>query len=105
LRAVLAASVIVAGASACNSLAPQALQGATKIARLPFPGMSEVQVAVYSSCRIALGGNDRRRVELGEAKVAAARSKCHEEFWKLDDWWPVYVKLWSAAKNRPPIDE
>jgi len=67
--------------------------------------MSEPQVEVYVACRIALGGNDRRRTALGEAKVGAARSQCLEEFWKLDDWWPVYVKLWSAAEGETPVQE
>jgi len=91
------------GASACTSLGPQALQGATRIERLPFPGMSAAQVEVYAARRLALGGNERRRSALGEAKVTAARSKCVEEFWRLDDWWPVYVKLWRAAEGQPPV--
>jgi len=105
LRAVLAVSAIAASAAACNSLAPAALQGATRIERLPFPGMSADQVEVYAACRLALGGNERRRAALGDAKVASARSKCLDEFWKLDDWWPVYVKLWTAAEPDSPPDE
>lgn len=105
MRAVLAVSAIAASAAACNSLAPAALQGATRIERLPFPGMSADQVEVYAACRLALGGNERRRAALGDAKVASARSKCLDEFWKLDDWWPVYVKLWTAAEPDSPPDE
>ena len=67
--------------------------------------MSAGQVEVFAACRLALGGNDRRRAAHGDAKVTAARSKCLDQFWKLDDWWPVYVKLWSAAEATPPLDE
>lgn len=105
MRAVLAASVIGVSGAACNSIAPAALQGATRIERLPFPGMSAAQVEVYAACRLALGGNERRRAVFGDVKVASARSKCLDEFWKLDDWWPVYVKLWTAAEPDLPSDE
>ncbi|MDH3233690.1 MAG: hypothetical protein OEQ29_09175 [Alphaproteobacteria bacterium] len=67
--------------------------------------MTEAQVDVYAACRLALGGNERRRRAAGEIKVASARSKCLEDFWMLDDWWPVYVKLWSAAEDVSVIDE
>ena len=64
--------------------------------------MSEAQVGVFAACRLALGGNDRRRAAKGEAVVEAARKKCTEEFYKLDDWWPVYVKLWSVSEDGAP---
>ncbi len=86
--------------SGCNSLAPQALQAATIVERLPFPAMSPEQVKVYTACRLALGGNERRRKSKGQEIVDAASQKCVDDFWKLDDWWPVYVKLWEASEGR-----
>ncbi len=94
LLVLLASAISVSG---CSSLSPRALQAATIVERLPYPVMSEAQVKVYTACRLALGGNDRRRAAKGEEVVATASEKCVNDFWKLDDWWPVYVRLWKAS--------
>ncbi len=94
---ILLLGLLTSVLSGCSSLAPRALQAATIVERLPFPGMSPEQVGVYTACRLALGGNDRRRKSKGQEVVDAASQKCVNDFWKLDDWWPVYVKLWSVS--------
>lgn len=87
--------------ASCAALSPPALEGKTRIEYLPYPSMTPEQVEVYIACRIALGGNERRREALGEDRVASALDKCMKEFWRLDDWWPVYVKLWSLYAKQP----
>ena len=84
--------------ASCTSLAPGRLEAPVRIERLPYPSMSPKQVVVYTACRLALGGNDRRRAAKGEAVVAEARETCINKFWILDDWWAVFVKLWSVAE-------
>ena len=66
---------------------------------LPFPYMSVEQTKVFIACRIAFGGNDKRRNRLGDAKVKAAGETCFEKFDVFDPWWPVYVSL-SGAYDR-----
>ena len=61
--------------------------------------MSRPQVETFTACRLAFRGTERRRQAAGEERVSAAAAKCLGDFWRLDDWWPVYVKLWSLYEQ------
>lgn len=90
---LLAAASVAASLSGCSWFQRPAPVVQTRYKSAPYPYMSVKQTEVFIACRIALGGNDRRRAKLGKVKVATLRSKCIDDFYMLEDWWAIFVKL------------
>lgn len=96
LLRLLSAALLAASVGSCSWFQPAPPVVQVRYKSLPYPHMTVAQTKAFIACRIAYGGNDRRRKALGQEKVALATKTCQDSFQTLDSWWHVFVKLSDA---------